>query len=411
MELLQAVPTNGAMPQPDVPNAVNDDHNGDDAKPDVFAPSTESVDATVLDEVEVILNHHLHLEPDDAAIATLWTLQANVFGVFKASPRLVITAGQKGCGKSTVLEMLSRLVSNRYDSINSATAPLLSTLSGDGDKAFFLDQANRWVSEDVCNWLEAGWQKNAKTLRLEMNATGRKPKQWNNFAAVALAGIDLDNKLGDAVLERSHTIRLQRAMRDEIPEPYDDRKHQAKLDSLAPRLLRFALDIKDKLAAYEWDGEYPMPDHLINRDRDRWEPFFAIASVVGGDWYNRCLQMVKNEVPIVEESLGVELLRCLVKIYNSGNYAGAIKTKDLVRLLCRHEFEDGNSYRTWNSKQDIGEAGWITSREFNKLLRPFGKQTIPATHRVPSGDPITGYQWGSILDVADHEASTEKHYE
>ena len=121
--------------------------------------------------------------------------------------------------------------------------------------------------------------------------------------------------------------------------------------------------------------------------------------------------MVKNEVPIVEESLGVELLRCLVKIYNSGNYAGAIKTKDLVRLLCRHEFEDGNSYRTWNSKQDIGEAGWITSREFNKLLRPFGKKTIPATHRVPNGDPITGYQWGSILDVADHEASTEKHYE
>ena len=186
MALLQAIQTNGAMPQQAVPNAVNDDHNGDDAKPDVFAPSTESVDATVLDEVEVILNHHLHLEPDDAAIATLWTLQANVFGVFKASPRLVITAGQKGCGKSTVLEMLSRLVSNRYDSINSATAPLLSTLSGDGDKAFFLDQANRWVSEDVCNWLEAGWQKNAKTLRLEMNAQAESPSNGTTLRLLRL---------------------------------------------------------------------------------------------------------------------------------------------------------------------------------------------------------------------------------
>jgi len=408
MELLQAVPTNGVMP-PAVPNAVNDNHNGDDARPDVFAPSTEAVDATVLNEVEGILNHHLHLGPDDAAMATLWTLHANVFDVFKASPRLVITAGQKGCGKSTVLEMLSRLVSNRYDSINSATAPLLSTLSGDGNKAFFLDQANRWVSEDVKNWLEAGWQKNAKTLRLEMNATGRKPKQWNSFAAVALAGIDLDNKLGDAVLERSHTIRLQRAMRDEIPEPYDDRKHQAKLDALAPRLLRFALDLKDRLGTYQWDGEYPMPDHLINRDRDRWEPFFAIASVVGGDWYHRCLQMVNNEVPIVEESQGVELLRRLPEVYNSGKYETPIKTMDLVGLVCDHHFEDGNLYRTWNPKKGIGQAGWITPRQFNALLRPFG--LIPQTHRVPAGKSITGYRWGDILNVADHEVSKEKHYE
>ena len=45
MALLQAIQTNGAMPQQAVPNAVNDDHNGDDAKPDVFAPSTKSVDA------------------------------------------------------------------------------------------------------------------------------------------------------------------------------------------------------------------------------------------------------------------------------------------------------------------------------------------------------------------------------
>jgi hypothetical protein len=44
-------------------------------------------------------------------------------------------------------------------------------------------------------------------------------------------------------------------------------------------------------------------------------------------------------------------------------------------------------------------------------LRPFGKRTIPATHRVPNGDPITGYHWANILDVADHEVSKEKHYE
>ena len=41
-----------------VPKASNDDHNGEDAKPEVFAPSTKSVDAPVLDDIEAILNHH-----------------------------------------------------------------------------------------------------------------------------------------------------------------------------------------------------------------------------------------------------------------------------------------------------------------------------------------------------------------
>ena len=416
MAQLQAVQTNGAMPQPDVPEPSNEDrYSGKEAKPDVIEPWDEPVDATVLDEVVEAFAMHAHLEPDDAVVMALWSVHANIFTAFKATPRLVITAGARGCGKTVTMDMLKRLVSNRHET-NNATPALLTTLSDGGDKAFFLDNANRWLrareqQADYLNWLETGWQSGAKALRISMMPS-RMAIGWDEHSAVAIAGIDLEHVLGDAVLERSHVVGLTKALKGEIKEPFDDRVHLEKMNVLGRKLVRLARDLKAKAAVYDYKGEYPMPDHLINRDRDRWEPLFAIASLLHGDWYNRLLEIVQKEPPVIDESYGAEALRWLRRVYDTGMHTGPDKLNDLVRLVCTHPSDEYNPFSKWNAKHGIGEDAWIRARQFAGLLKPFGKRLIPSTHRpVDGGKPIRGIQWADILDAQERHAPLEKAHE
>jgi len=45
----------------------------------------------------------------------------------------------------------------------------------------------------------------------------------------------------------------------------------------------------DKIRAQLEQGPSTLPPDLINRDADVWEPMFAIAELVGGEWPEHCL--------------------------------------------------------------------------------------------------------------------------
>lgn len=413
METSTAVQTNGAKPQPEVPEASNDDrYSGQSVTAKVIELSSEPVDATVLDHVEVALHHHCHIKPEDAAIAALWVVHANIFNVFKATPRLVITAGMRGCGKTVMLNMLNRLVTNRFEMSNGSPA-LAYTLSQDGDKAFFLDEVDGWMrglqKHDAFNWLQSGFNKSGMTMRLDMS-TGREPREFSTHAAVAVAGIDLDNRLSDAVIERSHVIRLQRATKGEIPEPYDDRKHETTLDALGRRVLRFALSIKEQVAAYDYRGEYAMPEHLINRDRDRWEPLFAIASVAGVEWYGRVREIVENQPPVIDDSLGAQLLQAITRAIRRSNHkvTDAPSTRDLIESVCNEDGRDYNPFARYGVKNrgTDGRDPWINEREFCGLLKPYGLAT--SIHYVAGTKRKRGWNLAEVMDAQDRHAKFEQ---
>jgi len=408
---------NEANDQTDTPETTNgSQYGGREAKPHVIEPWDKAVDGgAVVEELLETDNVHANIDPDDAYVKALWSVHANIFKVFKATPRLVITAGARGCGKTVVLDMLKPLVTNRYETSN-ATPALLSTLSHGGDKAFFLDNANRWLRGreqhgDYLNWLETGWQRKAKDLKVTMMPS-RNAMEWDQHAAVAIAGIGLEKILGDAVLERSHVIHLTKALQGEIAEPFDDRIHLEKMQILGRKVVRLARDLKQRAAVYDYKGDYPMPTHLINRDRDKWEPLFAIASQLGIQYYERLIKIVQDQPPVEDESNGAELLRWLRQAYDTGLHSGPARVQDLIRLVCTYPSEEYNPFVKWNRKDGIGEEAWIRSRQFTALLKPYNKRLIPATHRpVDGGKPIRSIQWADILDAQERHAPLEEHHE
>jgi len=415
MQLVTNPKPNEADNQTDTPEITNgNQHGGREARPDVIKPWDKAVDGDVVEELLEADKVHANIDPDDAYVKALWSVHANIFKVFKATPRLVITAGARGCGKTVVLDMLKPLVTNRY-ATSHATPALLSTLSHGGDKAFFLDNANRWLrareqQADFLNWLETGWQSGAKDLKVTMMPT-RGAMEWDQHSAVAIAGIGLEKILGDAVLERSLVINLTKALKDEIAEPFDDRIHLKKMQMLGRKIVRLAQDLSQRAADYNYRGDYPMPSHLINRDRDKWEPLFAIASQLGVQHYERLIKIVKNQPAIEDDSAGADALRRLRQVYDARLLGGPDKVKDLIELVCTHTNEEYNQFANWN-KDGIGEERWIRSRQFTTLLKPYGKRLIPATHRSrDSGTPITGIQWADILDAQERHAPLEKAHE
>ena len=394
---------NEANDPTDTPETTNgNQHGGREARPDVIKPWDKAVDGDVVEELLEADNVHANIDPDDAYVKALWSVHANIFKVFKATPRLVITAGARGCGKTVVLDMLKPLVTNRFETSN-ATPALLSTLSHGGDKAFFLDNANRWLrareqQADFLNWLETGWQSGAKDLKVTMMPT-RGAMEWDQHAAVAIAGIGLEKILGDAVLERSLVINLTKALKDEIAEPFDDCIHLKKMQMLGRKVVRLARDLSQRAADYNYRGDYPMPPHLINRDRDKWEPLFAIASQLGIQYYERLIKIVADQPVVEDESLGAEFLRWSKQVYDTGVHAGPIKYGDLIRLVNNHPNEEFNPFSNWN-KDQVDEERWIRPRQLTALLKSYSTKLIPKTHRpLGGGQPIRGVQWGDILDA------------
>jgi hypothetical protein len=88
---------------------------------------------------------------------------------------------------------------------------------------------------------------------------------------------------------RSRSIRLRMTPASASHKPVRLADHMRQVSALAekvgPHLAAHADSICTQL---ERGPAAALPPDLINRDADVWEPLFAVAEVIGGDWPERC---------------------------------------------------------------------------------------------------------------------------
>ena len=95
--------------------------NGSEARLREFLPWHEPVDETIIDEVVEAIRTYIFVSKEDAIKIALWCLHANMYKSFKATPRLVVTAGTRGCGKTALLTICNALVNKAK--MDSDTSP------------------------------------------------------------------------------------------------------------------------------------------------------------------------------------------------------------------------------------------------------------------------------------------------
>lgn len=292
-------------------HAVNRDDCGCDQQ--------RTAGAQLLDDIEGFLRRFVAYPSEHARVASvLWIAHAHAIDSFESTPRIAYLSPEPGSGKSRALEAMTPLVPNPMHAVNATPAALFRSVSDlEARPTILFDEVDTIFgpkakdNEEVRGFLNAGHRRGAVAYRCVGEGTRQKVVDFPAFCAVALAGL---HDLPDTIATRSIIVRMRRRSPDEVVEPYRFRKHEPIGRDLAQRLAPWIASVMADLEVAEPD----LPEGVVDRTADVWEPLVAVADVAGGDWPRRarsaCLHLA-TAGRTGEPSLGIRLLADLRDIW------------------------------------------------------------------------------------------------
>jgi hypothetical protein len=240
------------------------------------------------------------------------------------TPRLGFFSAEPGSGKSRALEV-SKLTACLPFPSASLTGPVLMRQIDSGDYAtIIIDQLEdiyssaqaRDANGSLTTVLSAGFESDAVAHRCEANTN--KPQEFKIYAPVVMAGLSR-TKLPDSLKSRTLRIEMKRRFAgDEIAE-FRKRYAAAEAKPIREALEEWCFEMQTKI---DLDA-LKFPPGIRDRDKDIWEPLFAIAQVAGNDWPKRVADaaraFVGARVDDSADSMGLRLLRDCVSIMEAAH--------------------------------------------------------------------------------------------
>lgn len=343
--------------------------------------------ATMLDDVESFIRRFCALPSEaDYVAVTLWAAHAHMVGHFHTTPRLALLSPEPGSGKTRVLEVLELLTPNTLFAFSASVPAIFRTLS-DRQTTMLFDEVDTVFgkrgkddqNEDLRALLNAGYRRGAKIPRCV--GAQHEVRQFDVFAAVALAGL---GDLPDTVMTRSVIVRMRRRAPSEHIEPYRARTHEPQGHALRDRLAAWAGRVGEAVGSAEPD----LPEGVVDRPAEVWEPLIAVADAAGGDWPERarvaCLAIC-GSLGSRGVSLGVRLLTDLRQVFGADS---ALSTVRILELLKGDKLGDTAPWATLH-----GEG--LDPRGLARLLNQYGVQSVKVWIGAAS---VRGYRRADLWD-------------
>lgn len=254
--------------------------------------------ADVLDTVENWLSTYIRTAQDaDLYVLTLWAAHTHLVTETYTSPRLLLDSPAPGAGKTTTLDHLQRLCHHPVQAASLSSPSLLARLLEKGPRTILVDEADRTLSPkmdgvgELLAVLNSGYRRGASrpVLVPDKEDGGWSPREMSTFGPVAMAGNSPD--LPDDT--RSRCIRV--LLLPDYNGDAADSDWQFIEDDAAlihEQLTSWADDVRDEVATLR--PEYP--DGLRGRNRERWAPLLKVATVAGGPWPSRCLDLIADDL-------------------------------------------------------------------------------------------------------------------
>ena len=122
--------------------------------------------AELLDELCDAIRQYLVLPSGGGETLALWAVHTHIFECFGHSPRLAITSPEKGCGKTTTLDVLAELVA-RPLSTSNATVSAVFRIVEMAKPTLLIDEADTFLKEndEPRGILNAGHRKGGQVTR------------------------------------------------------------------------------------------------------------------------------------------------------------------------------------------------------------------------------------------------------
>lgn len=346
---------------------------------------TTPAGADLLDRLRAALDRYVVLPSDTAADAvTLWIAATHAQPAWEHAPRLVITAPEKRCGKSRLLDIVEATCHEPLIAVNVSVAAVTRSITSD-PPTLLVDEADtifgpkaKADNEELRGILNAGHQRNRPSLRYNVNRN--EVEKFNTFAMAALAGI---GDMPDTVMDRAVVVRMRRRAPGETVSPFRTRRDRPALEQLAHELYEWARDHIDELTNAEPD----MP--VEDRAADTWEPLIALADVAGGDWPKRSRVAAEAFAEAhadddADANLSMRLLSDLRAVFGDADQLHSSTILDRLHA--------------------IEEAPWadfygkpLDARQLARRLKPYG--ITPKDVREDGGANRKGYTRAQLWDV------------
>ena len=243
-------------------------------------PAPEPQDGTkLLDDVAKQVRRFVVADQVSIDAITLWIVFAHIAQKAPCCPNLVFSSAVKACGKSTALDVVSRLVPKPLSVSNISVAALFRTVEM-LSPTLLIDEADSIFrqNDDLRTLTNAGFTKTAAQVARTVGEDN-EPRLFTVYVPKTIA---LIGTLPDTIESRSVIIRMRRRLPDEQIQRLRSDKDQGFQPILA-RIARWATDNAERVLAQEPE----IDPSLSDRQADVWRELLRIADFAGGEWPQR----------------------------------------------------------------------------------------------------------------------------
>ncbi len=313
--------------------------------------------ASLLEDAYQLLARYVIADKETLRAAALWSALTWFADFATVLPLAVVTAPEKNCGKSTLLNALAKLACRPLYASNITPAALFRSVEK-WQPTLLIDEADTFAkdNEELRGVLNAGHTRDQATVIRVVEVGGElEPRAFNVWGPKAMAGI---GNMPETIMSRAIVLTMRRKTKNERADNLRHCDHAAFID-VKRRLARWADDNGATFADMR-----PALDGLHNRTADNWEPLLALADLAGGDWPKRARHAAIKLTGSDEEapSLNQELLGDIRAVFDRLKVE-RVHSADLLAELCSDE---ESAWATYNRGKPV------SARQLSKRLAEFG---------------------------------------
>ena len=331
-----------------------------------IVPAEHPIDgALLLQTLLEIMSKYLVLPAHAAVAIALWIIRAWCDDAFSISPRLAILSPVKRCGKTTLLEILAKLLPRPLPTSN-VTASVIFRVIEKLHPSLLIDEADSFMkeNEELRGIVNSGHRRDSASV-LRNVGDDHEPRSFSTWSPMVIAAI---GTLPDTIEDRSIVVSMRRKQPGEAVQRLRwNSRHgetvKVQLQNVARALARWSFDHTKTLK----DIDPAIPTGLHDRAADNWSPLLTIAHAIGGTWIEpaNAAAVALSTGETKTEPRGVELLRDLAELFKADSRE-RFPSQGLCDALALLEERPWGDYRRGKP---------ITSAQLARLLKDFGIQS------------------------------------
>ncbi len=216
--------------------------------------------AALVTELTAVIRKYVALTENDGLTVALWVLHSYCFDTFPCTPRLAITAPEKRCGKTTLLDVIALLVPKALATANISAAATFRTIEV-ARPTLLIDEADTFLgeNEELRGILNSGHRAGGQVIRTV--GDDFEARSFSTHCPVAIAQI---GKLPDTLADRSIHISMKRLAPGETVARFRLGR-TPELVEVAMKAARWVPDNADAIR----ECDPAIPDAIFNRAADK----------------------------------------------------------------------------------------------------------------------------------------------